>query len=221
MAERQLADPLGQVTQVALELMSAAEGSELVISQEASQHMPPALDLQPRLVSRLVASDGRIRLRALVLGQNEGGRDALPPSLVGREAPLRTLRDALARAGIGLRQSVLVRGASGMGKSALMVGFRQLELSRDAAICWQPTTRLSVLEPYGIARSLVAWYLNAPPALDTLHAMQATLGLGLLEKSRQHLLEEALGVRDVRRGGAACAKRRGGGAGRTVVTSLD
>lgn len=57
-----------------------------------------------------MASDGRVRLRALVLGQNEGGRDALPPSLVGRETSLRTLRDALARAGIGLRQSVLVRG---------------------------------------------------------------------------------------------------------------
>ncbi|RUR30481.1 AAA family ATPase [Vreelandella nanhaiensis] len=197
LAERQLADPLGQVTQVALELMSAAEGSELVISQEASQHMPPALDLQPRLVSRLVASDGRVRLRALVLGHNEGGRDALPPSLVGRETSLRTLRDALARAGIGLRQSVLVRGASGMGKSALMVGFRQLELSRDAVICWQPTTRLSVLEPYGIARNLVAWYLDAPPTLESLHILQATLEQKPLEQGRQHLLEEALGVRDV------------------------
>ena len=106
--------------------MSAAEGSELVISQEASQHMPPALDLQPRLVSRLVASDGRIRLRALVLGQNEGGRDALPPSLVGREAPLRTLRDALARAGIGLRQSVLVRGARAWGNLRSWWGFVSL-----------------------------------------------------------------------------------------------
>lgn len=195
--ERQLADPLGQVTQVSLELMSAAEGSELVISQEASQHMPPALDLQPRLVSRLVASDGRVRLRALVLGQNEGGRDALPPSLVGRETSLRTLRDALARAGIGLRQSVLVRGASGMGKSALMVGFRQLELSRDAAICWQPTTRLSVLEPYGVARTLLAWHLDTTPTLAGLHQLQAALGDAPLDAARQQLLEEALGVRDV------------------------
>lgn len=195
--ERQLADPLGQVTQVSLELMSAAEGSELVISQEASQHMPPALDLQPRLVSRLVASDGRVRLRALVLGVNEGGRDALPPSLVGRETSLRTLRDALARAGIGLRQSVLVRGASGMGKSALMVGFRQLELSRDAAICWQPTTRLSVLEPYGVARTLLAWYVEATPTCEAVRQLQETLSLEPLEDGRQQLLEEALGVRDV------------------------
>lgn len=195
--ERQLADPLGQVTQVSLELMSAAEGSELVISQESSQHMPPALDLQPRLVSRLVASDGRVRLRALVLGQNEGGRDALPPSLVGRETSLRTLRDALARAGIGLRQSVLVRGASGMGKSALMVGFRQLELSRDAAICWQPTTRLSVLEPYGVARTLVAWFLEADPTCEALHQLQTLLAIEPLDEQRQQLLEEALGVRDV------------------------
>ncbi|PCF94856.1 AAA family ATPase [Vreelandella nigrificans] len=195
--ERQLADPLGQVTQVSLELMSAAEGSELVISQESSQHMPPALDLQPRLVARLVASDGRVRLRALVLGQNEGGRDALPPSLVGRETSLRTLRDALARAGIGLRQSVLVRGASGMGKSALMVGFRQLELSRDAAICWQPTTRLSVLEPYGVARTLVAWFLEAAPSGEAIQQLQARLSMEPLDEQRQQLLEEALGVRDV------------------------
>lgn len=195
--ERQLADPLGQVTQMSLELMGAAEGSELVISQEASQHMPPALDLQPRLVSRLVASDGRVRLRALVLGHNEGGRDALPPSLVGRETSLRTLRDALARAGIGLRQSVLVRGASGMGKSALMVGFRQLELSRDATVCWQPTTRLSVLEPYGVARHLLAWYVDKALTYDGLHELQTALSIEALDEPRQQLLEEALGVRDV------------------------
>ncbi|MGM0857119.1 MAG: AAA family ATPase [Pseudomonadota bacterium] len=195
--ERQLADPLGQVTQISVELMSAAEGSELVISQESSQHMPPALDLQPRLVSRVVASDGRVRQRALVLGQNEGGRDAMPPSLVGRETSLRTLRDALARAGIGLRQSVLVRGASGMGKSALMVGFRQLELSRDAVICWQPTTRLSVLEPYGVARTLLAWYLERTPDVDALHVLQAELEFNSLRDEQQYLLEEALGVRSV------------------------
>ncbi|KPQ22051.1 MULTISPECIES: AAA family ATPase [unclassified Halomonas] len=195
--ERQLADPLGQVTQISLELMSVAEGSELVISQESSQHMPPALDLQPRLVSRVLASDGRVRQRALVLGQNEGGRDALPPSLVGRETSLRTLRDALARAGIGLRQSVLVRGASGMGKSALMVGFRQLELSRDAAICWQPTTRLSVLEPYGVARTLLSWYLKGAADLDALHTLQTDLDFNALSDEQQCLLEEALGVRSV------------------------
>ncbi|WP_447556209.1 AAA family ATPase [Vreelandella sp. EE22] len=195
--ERQLADPLGQVTQVSLELMSAAEGSELVISQEASQHMPPALDLQPRLSSRLVASDGRVRLRALVLGQNEGGRDATPPSLIGRETALRTLRDAQARASIGLRQSVLVRGGTGMGKSALMVGFRQLELSRDAAVCWLPTTRLSVLEPYGVARQLLAWQCQQSLTLKALHGLQEALGVSALDSERQELIEQALGVREV------------------------
>jgi DNA-binding SARP family transcriptional activator/tetratricopeptide (TPR) repeat protein len=196
--ERHLVDPLGQVTQGSLELMAAAEGSELVISQEASQHMPPALDLQPRLSSRLVASDGRVRLRALVLGANEGGREALPPSLVGREGQLRTLRDALARAGIGLRQSVLVRGPSGMGKSALMVGFRQLEQSRDAAICWQPNTRLSVQEPYGVARQLLRWRLGGRITPEALAELRETLALPLLEEPRQQLLEEALGAREPR-----------------------
>ncbi|GHC25980.1 AAA family ATPase [Aidingimonas halophila] len=193
--ERQLVDPLGQVTQRALELMSAAEGSELVISQEASQHMPPALDLQPRLSSRLLASDGKVHLRALVLGTNEGGRDALPPTLVGRESALRMLRDALARAGIGLRQSVLVRGASGMGKSALLVGFRQLERRREAAVCWQPNTRLSVQVPYGVARYVLRWHLGEE--LQTTH-IDTLLGAMQwdLEPGQREWLEEALGLRE-------------------------
>ncbi|RAH36768.1 MULTISPECIES: AAA family ATPase [unclassified Halomonas] len=188
--ERHLVDPLGEVTQGALELMAASQGSELVISQQASQHMPPALDLQPRLSSRLVASDGRVWLRALVLGANEGGREALPPSLIGREGALRTLRDALARAGIGLRQSVLVRGPSGLGKSALLVGFRHLEQSREAAICWQPTTRLSIQEPYGVARQLLHWHFGDDVDAERLASlMPEDLG----DESRL-LLEEALGV---------------------------
>ncbi|MBB3189001.1 AAA family ATPase [Halomonas cerina] len=196
--ERHLVDPLGQVTQGALELMGAAEGSELVISQEASQHMPPALDLQPRLSSRLVASDGRIRLRALVLGSHQGAREALPPSLVGREAALRTLRDALARAGIGLRQSVLVRGPSGLGKSALLVGFRQLEQSREAAICWQPTTRLSVQEPYGVARQLLRWHLGGELEATRLTRLLDALEFPGDDEASRQLLEEALGVQETR-----------------------
>lgn len=191
---RQLVDPLGQVTQGALELMSAAEGSELVISRQASQHMPPAFDLQPRLYSRLVASDGRIRLRALVLGENEGGREATPPSLIGREGALRTLRDALARAGIGLRQSVLVRGPSGLGKSALLVGFRHLEQSRETAICWQPNTRLSAQEPYGVARQLLQWHLQQEVTHESLSTLVDRVGLGPLGEEPWQWLEEAMGI---------------------------
>ncbi|MEC9483380.1 MAG: AAA family ATPase [Halomonas sp.] len=193
--ERQLVDPLGQVTQRAIELMSAAEGSELMISLEASQHMPPALDLQPRLSSRLVASDGKVRLRALVLGVNEGGRGALPPALVGRESALRKLRDALARAGIGLRQSVLVQGTSGMGKSALMVGFRQLEQSQDAALCWQSTTRMSMQEPYGVARNLLRWHggdnLERESILELLASQETRTPVS--DDVRHRLLFQALG----------------------------
>lgn len=192
--ERQLVDPMGEVTQGSLELMNAAEGSELVISQEASQHMPPALDLEPRLSSRLVAIDGRVRLRALVLGANEGGREAYPPSLVGRESDLRSLRDALARAGIGLRQSVLVRGPSGLGKSALMVGFRHLEQSRDVAICWQPTTRLSVQEPYGVARALMHWRLGVEIDDATVSSLLDEPGAPSFKEQQRQLLKEALGV---------------------------
>ncbi len=197
--------------------MDAAEGSELVISLEASQHMPPALDLQPRLSSRLVASDGRVRLRALVLGTNEGGREALPPSLVGREGALRTLRDALARAGIGLRQSVLVRGPSGLGKSALLVGFRQLEQSREAAICWQPTTRLSVQEPYGVARQLLRWHLEGDIDDETFDGQLGGLVDEELSDDHRLLLKEALGVCEPRE---LAALAQSGEAVELVVTLL-
>ncbi|WP_072822014.1 AAA family ATPase [Modicisalibacter ilicicola] len=203
--ERRLVDPLGRVTQRALELMSAADGSELVISQEASQHMPPALDLQPRLSPRLLASDGKVRLRALVLGVDEGGREALPQALIGRESALRKLRDALARAGIGLRQSVLVQGATGMGKSALMVGFRQLEQSQDTAICWQSTTRMSMQEPYGIVRSLLRWHGGGKLDGEVLHALlSGSDDAAMLESDeRLPLLQKALGLETVDRQGAA------------------
>lgn len=206
--ERHLVDPLGQVTQGSLALMSAAEGSELVISQESSQHMPPALDLLPRLAPRLVANDGRVHLRALVLGADEGGREAPSPSLIGREVALRTLRDALARAGIGLRQSVLVRGASGLGKSALLVGFRRLEQNSETAICWQPNTRLSIQDPYGVARQLLRWHLDGPISAEALDELLANTVDSGSDKRRtmdkidtsdeaRRLLEEALGVREV------------------------
>nr|WP_298522772.1 AAA family ATPase [uncultured Halomonas sp.] len=199
--ERRLVDPLGQVSQRALELMGAAEGSELVISQVASQHMPPALDLQPRLSTRVLACDGRVRLRALVLGVNMNGRDALQPILIGRENALRKLRDALARAGIGLRQSVLVQGASGMGKSALMVGFRQLEQSQDTTICWQSMTRMSMQEPYGVACSLLRWYAGDEASSDILQGLLSdSADASILEDvERYHLLQQALQVAPVER----------------------
>lgn len=186
--ERRLADPLGQITQPALELMSAAQGSELVISQEASQHMPPALDLQPRLTTRLLAADGRVHLRALVLGVDEGGRDAAPPCLIGRETALRQLRDALARVVIGLRQSVLVQGALGMGKSALLVSFRQWEQSQEVAMCWQPMTRLSTQTPYGVVRALLRWHLDHELDAATLEAWLADVE-GLDEARRSTLFQ--------------------------------
>ncbi len=194
--ERQLIDPLGQVTQRSLDLMSVAEGSELVISHEASQHMPPALDLQPRLSSRLMASDGKVRLRALVLGVNEGGRNATPPDLVGRESALRKLRDALARAGLGLRQSMLVQGASGMGKSALMVSFRQLVQSEDVSLCWQSTTRMSMLEPFSVARILLRWHCQDKLDVETFDRVLVDQGHARLVEAVEpcQLLHQALGL---------------------------
>lgn len=205
--ERNMVDPLGQVMQESLALMNAAEGCELVISRQASEHMPPGLDLQPRLSSRQVSNDGRIRLQALVLTSDLIGSEVAKPSLIGREAALKTLRDAHARASIGLRQSVLVRGPSGIGKSALLVGFRQLEQSQQTAICWQPTTRLSSLEPYAVVRKMLRWHLGGPICASSVAELMEWQG-GEAEQAGEggvadgndaaahRLLHEALGIRE-------------------------
>ncbi|MCM2130346.1 AAA family ATPase [Larsenimonas rhizosphaerae] len=157
--ERRMVDPLGTVTQPALELVCAARDSELVISLEASHQMPPALDLQPRLFMRLWAANGEVRNRMLVLSDDHSA-EPLPPHLFGREEPVRQLEAALSRASIGLRQSVLIRGESGMGKSALMVNFRQMQQSNDMDICWVSNTRVSYQEPFGLLRTLFRWRLG-------------------------------------------------------------
>ncbi|BBI62300.1 hypothetical protein HSBAA_36060 [Vreelandella sulfidaeris] len=51
--------------------------------------------------------------------------------------------------------------------------------------------------PYGVARTLVSWYLTQTLTVDAIHELQASLGFDQLEPDRQHLLEEALGVHEV------------------------
>ncbi|WP_027966754.1 AAA family ATPase [Halomonas halocynthiae] len=201
--ERNIVDPLGQVMQESLALMDAAEGCELVISRQASEHMPPALDLQPRLSSRQVSHDGRIRLQALVLISASGSGEMAKPNLVGREVALRTLRDAHARASIGLLQSVLVSGPSGIGKSALLVGLRQLEQGQQTAICWQPATRLSSLEPYAMVRKMLRWHLAGSIVASAVMELMGWRGVEADEPpaannntASHRLLYDALGLRD-------------------------
>ncbi|MCM2971674.1 AAA family ATPase [Larsenimonas suaedae] len=186
--ERRMMDPFGAVTQPALELVSTARGSELVISPEASHQMPPALDLQPRLFMRLWAANGEVRRKMLVLSSDHSA-EPLPPHLFGREVAERELEDALSRAMIGLRQSVLVRGESGMGKSALMVHFRQLKQSSDIDVCWVSNTRVSYQEPFGLLRTLFRWRLGGAltrEALDRIRSVHPEAaswseeGVGLL-----------------------------------------
>ncbi|WP_106477031.1 AAA family ATPase [Phytohalomonas tamaricis] len=193
---RHVIDPQGRVTQPALELMSAAKGSELVISPVASQHMPPALDLQPRLSMRILAANGEVRLRALVLG-SVGRGEITPPKLIGRTAEIRQLQDALARVGIGLRQSVLIRGESGMGKSALMVYFRLLEQSQNVELCWLATTRMSSQEPFGLVRSILRWRLGGhfdTPAIEALVAQNAAASRW--DENTRALLLQLLGLNE-------------------------
>jgi len=192
--ERQAIDPFGDVTQVALAMMAAAENSELVISLNASQHLPPAFDLQSRLTTRLISSDGRVQRRALVLGVGSAGREALPPNLMGREAELRQLRDALARVALGLRQSILVLGDTGIGKSALMIHFRERLQHEDVALFWRPTTRLSSQVSYGLVQSLLRWYFDGEPAAEALEALiDRTVSLEKIGAERRRLLIDVLG----------------------------
>jgi len=192
--ERQSIDPFGDVTQVALAMMAAAQSSELVISLNASQHLPPAFDLQSRLTPRLISSDGRVQRRGLVLGVESSGREALPPSLMGREAELRQLRDALARVSLGLRQSLLVLGDTGIGKSALMIHFRESLQHEDVAVFWRPTTRLSSQASYGLIQSLLRWYLELEPDGEALGALiDRTAALKKIGSERRQLLIDVLG----------------------------
>ncbi|WP_110691689.1 AAA family ATPase [Salinicola halophyticus] len=192
--ERQSIDPFGDVTQVALAMMAAAQRSELVISLNASQHLPPAFDLQSRLAPRLISSDGRVQRRGLVLTAGGAGRDTLPPNLLGREGELRQLRDALARVSLGLRQSVLVLGDTGIGKSALMIHFREYLQHEDAAVFWRPTTRLSSQTSYGLIQSLLRWHLEQEPSREVLETLiDRTRTLDKIGGERRQLLIDVLG----------------------------
>ncbi|WFF42756.1 ATPase [Salinicola endophyticus] len=195
--ERRTIDPLGDVTQVALAMLAMAEPGELMISLNASQHLPPAFDLQARLTPRLLSADGRVARRALALASGDGGRVARVPSLLGRDAELRQLRDALARVALGLRQSLLVLGDTGIGKSALMIRFRECLQHEDVALFWRQTTRLSSQTPYAVVQSLLRWHLGAEPALASLEALiDATPTLAKIGVERRRLLLDVL-VREV------------------------
>lgn len=192
--ERQAIDPFGDVTQVALAMMAAAQSRELVISLNASQHLPPTFDLQSRLTPRLISNDGRVQRRALVLGVESSGREALPPSLMGREAELRQMRDALARVSLGLRQSLLVLGDTGIGKSALMIHFRETLQHEDVSVFWRPTTRLSSQVSYGLVQSLLSWYLEQDPTRGALDALIDRIpALAKIGEERRQLLIDVLG----------------------------
>jgi len=192
--ERQSIDPFGDVTQVALAMMAAAQRSELVISLNASQHLPPAFDLQCRLTPRLICSDDRVQRRGLVLGVDGSAHETLPSSLLGREGELRQLRDALARVSLGLRQSVLVLGDTGIGKSALMIHFREHLQPEDAAVFWHPTTRLSSQTSYGLVQSLLGWYLEQDPDGEALGTLIGRIpALKKVGSERRQLLIDVLG----------------------------
>ncbi|GHB10473.1 AAA family ATPase [Salinicola rhizosphaerae] len=193
--ERQSIDPFGDVTQVALAMLAAAQTSELVVSLNASQHLPPAFDLQSRLTTRLISSDGRVQRRALVLGVGSQGREALPPSLMGREAELRRLRDALARVSLGLRQSLLVLGDTGIGKSALMINFRERLQHEDVSLFWRPTTRLSSQTSYALIQALLQWHLDAEPDPASLGALiDRTPALARIGEAGRRLLFAVFGA---------------------------
>ncbi|RKR06299.1 putative ATPase [Kushneria sinocarnis] len=167
MPERRLIDPLGQVTQSALELLYAAREGELVLSRLASQHMPPAIDLQPRLQTRTVTLDDEVRLNALKLAEAKDVDTSLP-ELHCRDHERHELREALDRVELGVRQNVLIRGAAGMGKSALMVNFRQVECSQHVTLFWLAATRLSQQEPCHLVTSLLRWQLGEALAEEVL-----------------------------------------------------
>mgnify|MGYP004289725131 CR=1 FL=1 len=72
--------------------------------------------------------------------------------------------------------------------------FCQLEQSQDAALCWISTTRMSMQEPYGVARSLLRWHWQGELSRDRLEAMLAAQGETslLADEVRCRLLHQTL-----------------------------
>lgn len=121
--------------------------------------------------------------------------------LVGREAELRRLRDALARtrAERGLRV-VLLSGEAGIGKTRLAREFARVAEAAGFAVTSVASAERDCDTPLAVARSLLREVLGVPPSADPSEARDRIAGRLLLrnDEMREYLplVHEFLGFGD-------------------------
>ncbi len=128
---------------------------------------------------RYIATAHGLGFRFVALVSLEGGGGAVEvaplapvrPRLVGRDAALARLEQALAEARAGRRQVVLVTGEAGIGKTALVEAFLAARPSRDGL--WAAQGRC--IEQYGTDEAFL-------PILEALEDLTRRVGAGPLRE---------------------------------------
>jgi class 3 adenylate cyclase/pimeloyl-ACP methyl ester carboxylesterase len=121
---------VGDTTNLAARLLALAEPGQILVSEDIVKAVGPYFVVQPlgevsvkgkALPVRPYRVEGARRVRSRLEAESERG---LTP-LVGREHELALLRDSFAEAQAGRGQAVFVYGEAGIGKSRLLLEFRQ------------------------------------------------------------------------------------------------
>jgi predicted ATPase/serine phosphatase RsbU (regulator of sigma subunit) len=123
-----------------------------------------------------------VRLDSFPLGRGDvSGELSIPQKLYGRQAEVRSLQDAFARARAGSAGLLLISGYSGVGKSAL-VNELQKEIVQGGAFVTGKFDQLSRSVPFSAlvtaARGLVRSVLGESPAVMTDYARRLREALG-------------------------------------------
>jgi len=121
---------VGDTTNLAARLLALAEPGQILVSEDIAKIVSPYFVLQPvgevsvkgkSLPVRPYRVEGTRSVRSRLEAESERG---LTP-LVGRDHELALLRDTFAEAQTGHGQAVFVYGEAGIGKSRLLLEFRQ------------------------------------------------------------------------------------------------
>lgn len=161
---------MGHAVHVAARLEHAAPPGRLLIGERTWALVRGAFDVQrqpPLTVKGLDAPlENYVVLRAKPSGFGRAGRgvEGVPTRLIGRDAQLLALQEALARSarpGAGL-QRVLVIGEAGVGKSRLLSEFERAAEATGQA--WRPlrarATPQTPGQPYALLRELLGSQLG-------------------------------------------------------------
>lgn len=127
---------VGDAVNLAARLQSAAQPGQILLAETTAQLVRPLFDLVPLPELNLKGLPTPARAFAVAGQRSESGRgrgiEGLSSSLVGREAELASLRQALSMLGDGHGQIVFVFGEAGIGKSRLVEEVRRQGMEAGA-----------------------------------------------------------------------------------------